>query len=88
MLEDAIILEAKVVSTTTELGVRRLLNFRAGARARAGGLEHVTMQFELTDGRTTGGTFLEKVLKQTFVDDALVLNDFVPPQRLEPTEFA
>ena len=59
VLEDAIILEAQVVSTTAELGVRRLLNFRAGARARAGGLEHVTMQFELTDGRTTGGAFLD-----------------------------
>ena len=59
VLEDAIILEAQVVSTTAELGVRRILNFRAGARARAGGLEHVTMQFELTDGRSTGGTFLD-----------------------------
>ena len=59
VLEDAIILEAQVVSTTAELGVRRLLNFRAGGRARAGGLEHVTMQFELTDGRSTGGTFLD-----------------------------
>jgi len=59
VLEDAIILEAQVVSTTAELGVRRILNFRAGGRARAGGLEHVTMQFELTDGRSTGGTFLD-----------------------------
>lgn len=36
MLEDAVILEAQVVSSTAELGVRRILDFRAGARARAG----------------------------------------------------
>lgn len=59
MLEDAVILEAQVVSSTAELGVRRILDFRAGARARTGGLEHVTVQLELSDGRSTGHTFVD-----------------------------
>ena len=59
LLEDAVILEAQVVSSTAELGVRRILDFRAGARARTGGLEHVTVQLELSDGRSTGHTFVD-----------------------------
>ena len=59
VLGDAVILEAQVVSSTAELGVRRILDYRAGARARAGGLEHVTVQLELSDGRSAGRTFVD-----------------------------
>ena len=51
--EMTVILDAQIVTATPELGVRRIVSIQVGPTARAGELEDVTVQLELSDGRTT-----------------------------------